>query len=193
MAGNEIPVQTGLRSGHPQSQAKEGVAAKKPSAQPPHPFCTLLLAAEAATNTDTARKAGVTMPHHARSWAIAKRQGWCKRPPVGGKQPLEETRKETPQSVCKGPKHWRKKLMEEGSRELKVGSVFFCTQHQQSLKGVYHLNFPLYFSPICKTAKVSLLFGLVPETQSWSLQRKLLAFATSPWQHSRGAHGSSHC
>ncbi|EOA98197.1 hypothetical protein Anapl_05288 [Anas platyrhynchos] len=105
---------------HKASQAKEGVAAKKPSAQPPHPFCTLLLAAEAATNTDTARKAGVTMPHHARSWGIAKRQGWCKRPPVGGKQPLEETRKETPQSVCKGPKHWRKRLMEEGSRELKV-------------------------------------------------------------------------
>ena len=64
MAGNEIPVQTVLRSERSLSQEKAGDAAKNPSARPPHPFSTLERVADAATNTEGARKgkAGTSRP-----------------------------------------------------------------------------------------------------------------------------------
>lgn len=87
MAGNEIPIQTVLCSGHSLSQEKARDAAKNPSARPPHPFSTPWRVAGAATNTDGAGKAevGIATPC-TKLGRIAKRQGWCTRSDEGDPQ-----------------------------------------------------------------------------------------------------------
>lgn len=87
MAGNEIPVQTVLRSGHSLSQEKARDAAKNPSGWPPHPFSTLRRVAEAAANTAGAWKAKVgTATPGTKLGGMAKCQGWCTRSDEGDPQ-----------------------------------------------------------------------------------------------------------